>query len=94
MVRSHFISSLSLFLRYANTACELLTCDVSVINDKVSGDESLLNALYSFLEQDPPLNPLLASFFSKTFGSLISHNTEPVRKRIILVRGIIKELSL
>ncbi|GAA6087245.1 serine/threonine-protein phosphatase 6 regulatory subunit 2 [Tachysurus ichikawai] len=62
--------------KYANTACELLTCDVSVINDKVGGDDSLLNGLYSFLEQDPPLNPLLASFFSKTFGSLIIRKAE------------------
>lgn len=67
-------------LRYANTACELLTCDVSVINDKVGGDDSLLNTLYSFLEQDPPLNPLLASFFSKTFSSLISRKPEQVNR--------------
>ncbi|XP_060734767.1 serine/threonine-protein phosphatase 6 regulatory subunit 2 [Tachysurus vachellii] len=62
--------------KYANTACELLTCDVSVINDKVGGDDSLLNGLYGFMEQDPPLNPLLASFFSKTFGSLIIRKAE------------------
>ncbi|XDV29153.1 hypothetical protein PO909_032306 [Leuciscus waleckii] len=48
--------------KYANVACELLTCDVSLINDKVGGDESLLKTLYNFLEQTPPLNPLLASF--------------------------------
>lgn len=66
-------------------ACELLTCDVSVINDKVGGDDSLLNMLYSFLEQDPPLNPLLASFFSKTFGSLISRKTEQVHVGIVLL---------
>ncbi|TRY58656.1 hypothetical protein DNTS_024797 [Danionella cerebrum] len=64
--------------RYANVACELLTCDVSLINDKVGGDESLLNTLYSFLEQPPPLNPLLASFFSKTIGNLITHKAEQV----------------
>uniref|UniRef100_A0A8B9HFX2 Protein phosphatase 6, regulatory subunit 2b n=1 Tax=Astyanax mexicanus TaxID=7994 RepID=A0A8B9HFX2_ASTMX len=62
--------------KHANTACELLTCDVAIINDKVGGDDCLLNTLYSFLEQNPPLNPLLASFFSKTFGSLISRKTE------------------
>ncbi|XP_050991376.1 serine/threonine-protein phosphatase 6 regulatory subunit 2 isoform X1 [Labeo rohita] len=64
--------------KFANVACELLTCDVSLINDKVGGDESLLNTLYSFLEQKTPLNPLLASFFSKTFGSLITRKTEQV----------------
>ncbi|TTN17666.1 Serine/threonine-protein phosphatase 6 regulatory subunit 2 [Bagarius yarrelli] len=62
--------------KYANTACELLTCDVSVINDKVGEDDSLLNTLYSFIEQQPPLNPLLTSFFSKTFGTLISRKPE------------------
>lgn len=62
--------------KYANVACELLTCDVSIINDKVGGDESLLNTIYNFLEQTPPLNPLLASFFSKTVGNLIARKTE------------------
>lgn len=64
--------------KYANTACELLTCDVSLINDRMGGDESLLNTLYNFLEQTPPMNPLLASFFSKTIGNLISRKTEQV----------------
>ncbi|KAA0715199.1 Serine/threonine-protein phosphatase 6 regulatory subunit 2 SAPS domain family member 2 [Triplophysa tibetana] len=64
--------------KYANVACELLTCDVSLINDKVGGDQSLLNTLYNFIEQTPPINPLLASFFSKTVGTLISRKTEQV----------------
>uniref|UniRef100_W5L9W4 Protein phosphatase 6, regulatory subunit 2a n=1 Tax=Astyanax mexicanus TaxID=7994 RepID=W5L9W4_ASTMX len=61
---------------FPNIACELLTSDVSLINDKLGGDESLLEKLYCFLEQDPPLNPLLASFFSKTIGNLIARKTE------------------
>lgn len=64
--------------RFPNIACELLTSDVSLINDKLGGDESLLETLYHFLEQDPPLNPLLASFFSKTIGNLIARKTEQV----------------
>ncbi|XP_034163222.1 serine/threonine-protein phosphatase 6 regulatory subunit 2a isoform X2 [Pangasianodon hypophthalmus] len=59
-----------------NIACDLLTSDVTAINDKLGGDVSLLEKLYSFLEQDPPLNPLLASFFSKTIGNLIARKTE------------------
>lgn len=66
------------FLRFPNIACELLTSDVSIINDKLAADESLLEMLYHFLEQDPPLNPLLASFFSKTIGNLIARKTEQV----------------
>uniref|UniRef100_A0AAR2KNJ5 Protein phosphatase 6, regulatory subunit 2a n=1 Tax=Pygocentrus nattereri TaxID=42514 RepID=A0AAR2KNJ5_PYGNA len=64
--------------KFPNIACELLTSDVTLINDKLGGDESLLEKLYHFLEQDPPLNPLLASFFSKTIGNLIARKTEQV----------------
>uniref|UniRef100_A0A2K6NMK8 Protein phosphatase 6 regulatory subunit 2 n=1 Tax=Rhinopithecus roxellana TaxID=61622 RepID=A0A2K6NMK8_RHIRO len=63
---------------YPNTACELLTCDVPQISDRLGGDESLLSLLYDFLDHEPPLNPLLASFFSKTIGNLIARKTEQV----------------
>lgn len=72
-------------LRFPNIACELLTSDVSIINDKLGGDESLLEVLYHFLEQDPPLNPLLASFFSKTIGNLIARKTEQVHCQTFLL---------
>ncbi|KAM9854381.1 serine/threonine-protein phosphatase 6 regulatory subunit 2 [Aulostomus maculatus] len=64
--------------KYSNIACELLTCDVGVINDKLGNEEPLLEMLYAFLEQPSPLNPLLASFFSKTIGNLIARKTEQV----------------
>uniref|UniRef100_A0A8C2E3G1 Protein phosphatase 6, regulatory subunit 2a n=1 Tax=Cyprinus carpio TaxID=7962 RepID=A0A8C2E3G1_CYPCA len=64
--------------KFPNIACELLTSDVALINDKLGGDESLLEKLYHFLEQEPPLNPLLASFFSKTIGNLIARKTDQV----------------
>ncbi|XP_030071636.1 LOW QUALITY PROTEIN: serine/threonine-protein phosphatase 6 regulatory subunit 2 [Microcaecilia unicolor] len=77
--------------KYPNTACELLTSDVPQINDKLGGDEKLLNILYDFLEHEPPLNPLLASFFSKTIGNLIARKTEQV---IVFLRKKDKFLSL
>ncbi|RVE71910.1 hypothetical protein OJAV_G00056480 [Oryzias javanicus] len=64
--------------KYSNIACELLTCDVGMINEKLGSDESLLETLYAFLEQPSALNPLLASFFSKTIGNLITRKTEQV----------------
>ncbi|XP_076343844.1 phosphatase 6 regulatory subunit 1-like protein fmt isoform X5 [Tachypleus tridentatus] len=64
--------------KYPNIACELLTADVPQINDALASNEPLLNKLYYFLDTEKPLNPLLASFFSKTMGLLISRKTEPV----------------
>ncbi|KOC61525.1 Serine/threonine-protein phosphatase 6 regulatory subunit 3 [Habropoda laboriosa] len=61
--------------KYPNVACELLTCDISVLNEKLAGNEALLAKLYSFIDTDQPLNPLLASFFSKTIGVLIGRKT-------------------
>nr|XP_031529471.1 serine/threonine-protein phosphatase 6 regulatory subunit 2 isoform X5 [Vicugna pacos] len=72
-------------------ACELLTCDVPQINDRLGGDEALLNLLYSFLDREPPLNPLLASFFSKTIGNLIARKTEQV---IVFLKKKDKFISL
>lgn len=64
--------------RYPNISCELLTSDVSQMNDRLGEDESLLMKLYSFLLNDSPLNPLLASFFSKVLSILISRKPEQV----------------
>ncbi|KAK7494563.1 hypothetical protein BaRGS_00014216, partial [Batillaria attramentaria] len=64
--------------KYPNTACELLTSDVSQINDKLASDKELIDQLYSFLESDRPLNPLLASFFSKVMGLLITRKSEMI----------------
>lgn len=67
------------YFRYPNTACELLTSDVSQINDKLASEKELVDQLYSFLESDTTLNPLLASFFSKVMGLLITRKSEMVR---------------
>ena len=45
--------------RLPHIAAEILSCEISVINEKVSSDPALLNQLYKFVEQEPPLNPLL-----------------------------------
>lgn len=83
--------------KYPNTACELLTCDVPQINDRLGGDEALLGLLYDFLDHEPPLNPLLASFFSKTIGNLIARKTDQVlvflKKKEQFISLVLKHLG-
>nr|XP_031828128.1 serine/threonine-protein phosphatase 6 regulatory subunit 3-like [Nomia melanderi] len=62
--------------KYPSLACELLTCNIPKLNETLAGNEALLAKLYSFIDTDQPLNPLLASFFSKTIGGLIAHKTD------------------
>jgi hypothetical protein len=65
------------FHRYPNIACDLLTSDVSQLTDALAASESLMTAVYSFLDTDD-LNPLQASFFSKLMGLLITRKSEMV----------------
>ena len=47
-----------------------------MINDSLADNPDLLNQLYAFLEIESPLNPLLASFFSKVMGLLITRKPD------------------
>ena len=60
----------------ATIACELLTCDISAINEAFFDNIELTETLYSFMNNEPPLNPLLASYFAKIIGSLILRKTD------------------
>lgn len=64
--------------RYPNIACEILTSDVPQINEALVRSETLMAKLLGYLEAEPPLNPLLASFFSKTAGILVSRRADTV----------------
>lgn len=64
--------------KYNNIAAELLSCDVSVINDAIVTDDVLLSELCKFICNEPPLNPLMASFFSKTMAVLVGRKAEKV----------------
>ncbi|XP_070383086.1 serine/threonine-protein phosphatase 6 regulatory subunit 3 isoform X4 [Dermacentor albipictus] len=62
--------------RYANIACEILTSDVQQINDTLVRSETLMARLLGFLDNEAPLNPLLASFFTKVASMLISRKAD------------------
>nr|XP_018913938.1 PREDICTED: serine/threonine-protein phosphatase 6 regulatory subunit 3-B [Bemisia tabaci]XP_018913939.1 PREDICTED: serine/threonine-protein phosphatase 6 regulatory subunit 3-B [Bemisia tabaci] len=60
--------------RHPFIACELLTTDAIVISRHIAENEHLLDNLLAFVDQKPPLNPLLASFFSRTIVSFFTRS--------------------
>ena len=64
--------------KHSTISCELLTCDIMPINDALINNPEFLDTIFSFLHNTAPLNPLLASYFAKVVGSLISRKTGPV----------------
>lgn len=64
--------------KYSNIACELITLDIDSILEKIANEKECLDILWSFVDTPPPLNPLVASFFSKSFAILISRKCEEI----------------
>jgi serine/threonine-protein phosphatase 6 regulatory subunit 3 len=61
---------------YPNVASEILTSDVPSVKQRIVEDTGIMNKLYGFFESRQPLNPLLASYVTKTFGMLITKKME------------------
>ena len=53
-------------------------CEVPQISSAISQDEVLLEKLFTFMESESPLNPLLASFFTKAVGNILTRKSEQV----------------
>mmetsp|Transcript_8349 Transcript_8349/g.14426 ORF Transcript_8349/g.14426 Transcript_8349/m.14426 type:complete len:827 (+) Transcript_8349:168-2648(+) len=57
--------------KYPFLACEILCSDVWTICDAVYKDPELVQQLYSFLQQPPPLNHQLANYVCRAAGVLL-----------------------
>lgn len=57
--------------KYMNLACEVITLDIYKILDKIANDTEYLDIIWSYIDNSPPLNPLITSFFSKVISMLI-----------------------
>ncbi|ODM94339.1 Serine/threonine-protein phosphatase 6 regulatory subunit 2 [Orchesella cincta] len=67
---------LPLQYKYPNTACEVLTSDISFA-DKIAAEHTLMGKLFHFFrDSEPPLNPLLASYVSRVLGEMIARKLD------------------
>lgn len=83
--------------KYPYVASEILCSEVLSICDAVYQQESFLDAIYSFLDKDQPINPLLASYTSRVAGALLQRKvTETVaylKKKGNIIEKFIKHLG-
>lgn len=59
-----------------HVASEILSCEVQQISSTISQSEAILEKLFAFMELEAPLNPLLASFFTKAVGIILARKAE------------------
>ena len=63
-------------LKYAYVACEILSSEVWSISEALLENRLHLREFWAFLEQEPPLDPLQAGYFTKVNESLLDKKTE------------------
>ena len=64
--------------RHATLACEIICLDIDVLLDKIARERQFLDVLWTFLDNRPPLNSLVASCFCKVMSMLLHRKTRPV----------------
>lgn len=67
-------------MKFALVCCEVLASDAWSISEALMENVGLLQAFWRFLERDPPLNPLQASYFTKVNENLLEKKTEDMIK--------------
>lgn len=77
--------------KYPFLACEILCSEIWTITESIYRDESLLDVLFAFLDQSPPLSPLLASYTSRVAQALLSRRTSETLAYIKKREGIISK---
>ncbi|XP_065175006.1 serine/threonine-protein phosphatase 6 regulatory subunit 2-like isoform X2 [Sycon ciliatum] len=81
--------------KHPHVACNLFSLEQSSANalaDSIVADESLLDKLWTFLDQDAPLNPLLASFFSRVLLSLLQRKAVVMMEYMSSRDGALRQL--
>ncbi|KAI9664648.1 MAG: hypothetical protein M1821_006094 [Bathelium mastoideum] len=63
-------------LKYAYVSCEILSSEVWSISEALLENRAHLREFWTFLEQEPPLDPLQAGYFTKVNESLLDKKTE------------------
>jgi len=83
--------------KYPFLAAEILASEIWQLIDAFYEQKGLLDELYSFLEKEPPLNPMLASYSSRVAGVFlqkkIPETIEYLKQKKDVISSFIKHLG-
>lgn len=79
-------------LRYAFVACEVLSCEVWSICETIFENPHLLQKFWSFIDSEPPLNPLRASYFTKVNEKFLEKKTEDMIPFIQSIPNVLQKI--
>lgn len=79
--------------KYPFTACEIFCCEVEGIYNTLLEHETILDALFGLLNNERPLNTILAGYFSRVMGALLARRSGDVvqylRKKPELLKAFV-----
>ena len=78
--------------KYAFVACEVLSSETWSIIEALMENQQLLRHFWEFLRQEPPLDPITASYFTKINETLIDKKTEEMLEFVKSLDGIISAM--
>ena len=80
--------------KYAFVACEILSCEVWSICETVFEHSELLRKFWTFIDAEPPLDPLRASYFTKVNEKFLEKKTEEMISFIQSIPGVLDKVLL
>ena len=71
--------------KYPYLVCEIINCEIDQLLDAIIDKEELLNYIWKYLDSEPPLNSLRASYFSRANAVLMDRNPTKVALSFFLI---------
>ncbi|BFZ60654.1 sporulation-induced protein [Saitoella coloradoensis] len=78
--------------KYSYVSCEVLSCEVWSICEAVIENRELLEMFWTFLDRPAPLNPLLATYFTRVNEQFLEKKTEDMIPFIQSIPNIVEKM--
>ncbi len=71
--------------KFPYLACEIINCEIEQLLDVILDSDAHLDYIWTYLDSEPPLNSLRASYFSRANAVLMDRNPAKVSRPSTLI---------